>query len=84
LADGRAFKAYLSGGLVAVDALSHQDLERARVNRELQIRISSEPVFRCPWRTEQERATFLAEQARADIAGEELAARLDAKLEASA
>jgi hypothetical protein len=40
--------------------------------------------FICPWRTHRERATFLAKQARADIAGEQLAARLDAKLAASA
>jgi len=37
-------------------------------------------VFRCPWRTQEERECFLAEQAQAGIEGASLAARLDARL----
>jgi glycosyltransferase involved in cell wall biosynthesis len=80
LPDGRRPKAqlYLSGGLGGGKATSFRDGDQARINRELQVRIAAEPVFRRPWRTPEERASFLEEQALAGIEGESLAARLDA------
>jgi GT2 family glycosyltransferase len=86
LPDGRRPKAqlYLSGGLAMESAVSHRDLDQARTNRELQVRIAGEHVFRRPWRSTQERTSFLAEQARAGIDGAALARRLDARRAESA
>jgi hypothetical protein len=82
LPDGRHPKAqlYLTGGLGGGKATSFRDDDQARVNRELQVQIASEPVYRRPWRTPEERACFLAEQTLAGIEGADLAAQLDARL----
>lgn len=82
LPDGRRPKAqlYLTGGLGGGKATSWRDDDQARANRELQLRIAGEPVFRCPWRTPEERAGFLAEQAMAGIDGSELTRRLEGQL----
>jgi GT2 family glycosyltransferase len=79
LPDGRRPKAqlYLSGGLAGGKAPSFRDEDQARANRELQLRIAGEPVFRCPWRTAEERRELLAEQASAGLDGTELARLLD-------
>ncbi|HEV3071609.1 MAG TPA: glycosyltransferase [Solirubrobacteraceae bacterium] len=80
LPDGRPFKAqlFLTGGLALVKAKSTGNQAQARANRELERQIAGEPVFRRPWRTSEERASFLAEQAAAEIDGASLAAKLDA------
>ena len=82
LPDGRRPKAqlYLSGGLGGGKAASFRDDEQARINRELQVQISGEPIFRRPWRNPEERSDFLAEQVLAGIDGAALADRLDAHL----
>jgi len=82
LPDGRPFEAqlFLTGGLTLVKAKSTRVAAEAEANREVGDRIAGEPVFRCPWRTREERECFLAEQARAGIEGASLAARLDARL----
>jgi Glycosyl transferase family 2 len=79
LSDGRRAKAqlYLAGGLADDKAPSFRDEEQVRRNRELATRLQHEPLFRWPWRSDQERREFLAEQAAGGIAGEELARRLD-------
>jgi len=79
LPDGGSAKAqlYLSGGLANDDALSFRDAEQVRRNRELAERLSGQPLFRRPWRSEQEREDFLAEQSAAGIDGGPLASRLD-------
>jgi glycosyltransferase involved in cell wall biosynthesis len=80
LPDGTKPKAqlYLLGGLVDNEGGRWRDEESGRRNRELYQRIYPEPVFRRPWRSAEERAAFLAEQARAGIDGEWLADELDA------
>jgi len=80
LPDGTKPKAqlYLIGDLVDNEGARWRDEESGRRNRELYKQIYPEPVFRRPWRSEQERESFLAEQARAGIDGEELAQALDA------
>ena len=55
-----------------------RDEESGRRNRELYRQIYPEPVFRRPWRSDEERGAFLAEQSQAGIDGEGLAAGLDA------
>lgn len=82
LPDGRPFKAqlFLAGGLTLVKAKSSRIAAEGYANREVGRRIAGEPVFRCPWRTPEERASFLAEQAEAGIDGASLAAELDARL----
>jgi GT2 family glycosyltransferase len=79
LPDGRRAKAqlYLSGGLQSGDSLSFRDEAQALRNRQLAIRLQGEALYRRPWQGQQERREFLAEQAAAGIAGEELARRLD-------
>lgn len=79
LPDGRRAKAqlYLSGGLTSDDGESHRDEAQARRNRELATSMREEPVFRRPWRDDEERGKFLAEQAAAGIDGSELARRLE-------
>jgi Glycosyl transferase family 2 len=79
LPDGRRFKAqlFLTGGLTLVKAESTCVAAEAHANRELGKQIAGEPVFRRPWRTPEERGSFLAEQASAEIDGRSLAARLD-------
>src|SRR5580692_744850 len=76
LPDGRRPKAqlYLSGGLVLEDLPSAFNEEQLTANRQLQF--ASEPVFRRPWRTDDERSTFLAEQAAAGFDIDELDRRL--------
>ncbi|HEY2200724.1 MAG TPA: glycosyltransferase [Solirubrobacteraceae bacterium] len=80
LPDGRRPEAqlYLTGGLGGGDASSFRDEDQVRANLEVGNRIAGEPVFRRPWRTPEERASFLAEQAEAGIDGAGLAAQLDA------
>lgn len=75
LPDGRRAKAqlYLSGGLASVDSVSFRDEEQARRNRELAIGLQGDPLHRLPWCSAEERREFLAEQAAAGIAGEEVA-----------
>ncbi|HST55755.1 MAG TPA: glycosyltransferase [Solirubrobacteraceae bacterium] len=82
LPDGRRPKAqlYLTGGLAVEPSVSHRDLEQARLNRELQVRIAREHVFRRPWRSAHERSVFLDEQARAGFDGEALAQELDERI----
>lgn len=78
LADGRHAKAqlYLSGGLQSGDSLSFRDEAQALRNRELATRLQGEALYRRPWQNAEERREFLAEQAAAGIAGEELARRI--------
>jgi GT2 family glycosyltransferase len=80
LPDGSRPKAqlYLHGGLVDNEGPRWRDEQSGRRNRELYRQIYPEPIFRRPWRSPQERQAFLAEQARAGIDGEGLAAALDA------
>ena len=80
LPDGRTFKAqlFLTGGLAMEKVRSTGSKAEAQANREVGRRLAREPVFRRPWRTPQERASFLAEQALAGIDGASLAAKLDA------
>jgi GT2 family glycosyltransferase len=80
LPDGTKPKAqlYLVGGLVDNEGARWRDEESGRRNRALYRQIYPEPVFRRPWRSVQERAAFLAEQAQAGIDGERLADTLDA------
>jgi hypothetical protein len=79
LSDGRRAKAqlYLAGGLADDKAPSFRDEEQVRRNRELATRLQDEPLFRRPWRGEEERREFLAEQAAGGVAGEALAQALD-------
>ncbi|HWY89186.1 MAG TPA: glycosyltransferase [Solirubrobacteraceae bacterium] len=81
LPDGRRPKAqlYLTGGLAGGKGTSFRNEDQARVNRELQLRIAAEPLFRCPWRSDGERNELLAEQTAAGIDGSELARLLDAR-----
>ncbi len=80
LTDGRPFKAqlFLTGGLALEKVKSTGDKAQAQANREVSRQLAGEPVFRRPWRTPEERASFLAEQAAAEIDGTSLAAKLDA------
>lgn len=80
LPDGRAFKAqlFLTGGLTLVKVKGTGTKAQAEANREIGRQLAGEPVFRRPWRTPEERASFLAEQAAAGIDGASLAAKLDA------
>ncbi len=80
LPDGRTFKAqlFLTGGLAMEKVRSTGSKAEAQVNREVGRRLAGEPVFRRPWRTPEEYASFLAEQAQAGIDGASLAAKLDA------
>jgi hypothetical protein len=80
LPDGRAFKAqlFLTGGLTLVKVKGTGTKAQAEANREIGRALAGEPVFRRPWRTPEERASFLAEQAAAGIDGASLAAKLDA------
>jgi glycosyltransferase involved in cell wall biosynthesis len=80
LPDGTKPKAqlYLIGGLVDNEGSRWRDEESGQRNRALYRQIYPEPVFRRPWRSPQERAAFLREQAAAGIDGEELAQELDA------
>jgi GT2 family glycosyltransferase len=80
LPDGSKPKAqlYLVGGLVDNEGARWRDEESGLRNRALYKQIYPEPIFRRPWRSPQERAAFLAEQAQAGIDGEELAQELDA------
>ncbi len=82
LSDGRRAKAqlYLQGGLESERAASFRDEEQARRNRELALGMQGEPVFRRPWRGEEGRQAFLAEQAAAGIEAGELARRLDERV----
>ncbi len=84
LPDGTRPKAqlYLIGGLVDNEGARWRDEESGRRNRALYKQIYPEPVFRRPWRSAREREAFLAEQARARVEGEELAAALDAVAQA--
>jgi GT2 family glycosyltransferase len=86
LPDGTRPKAqfFLSGGLVDNEGPRWRDAEQGQRNRELQRRIQREPVFRCPWRTDEQRSSFLVEQATAGFDGRQLAATLDARLAAAA
>lgn len=79
LPDGRKPKAqlYLTGGLTGIKARSSRDEAQSQINRELGHRIGEESVFRRPWRTLDERSSFLSEQALAGIDGANLAAKLD-------
>ncbi|HEY7830573.1 MAG TPA: glycosyltransferase [Solirubrobacteraceae bacterium] len=81
LPDGRGFKGqlFLTGGLALVKVKGTGTAAQARANREVGRLLAGEPVFRRPWRTSEERASFLAEQAAAKIDGASLAARLDAR-----
>jgi hypothetical protein len=85
LPDGRAFDAqlFLTGGLTLVKVKGTGNAAQARANRETGRQILGEPVFRRPWRTLEERSSFLAEQAAAEIDGSNLAAELDARPPAS-
>jgi hypothetical protein len=80
LPDGRGFKAqlFLTGGLKWVKVRGTGTAAQAQANREIGRQLAGEPIFRRPWRTPEERASFLAEQAAADIDGASLAAELDA------
>jgi hypothetical protein len=80
LPDGRTFKAqlFLTGGLVMEKVKSTGNKAQAQVNQEVGRSLADEPIFRRPWRTPEERADFLAEQAAAGIDGASLAATLDA------
>ena len=80
LPDGRRPEAqlFLTGGLAEVKAKSSRNFAQLRVNREVGQQMAGEPVFRRLWRTYEARASFLAEQASAEIDGEILAAKLDA------
>jgi glycosyltransferase involved in cell wall biosynthesis len=82
LPDGTRTKAqlYLLGGLVDNEGPRWRDPEQGKRNRELQRRISGEPVFRCPWRSTETRSVFLAEQAEGGFDGERLAGELDTRL----
>jgi GT2 family glycosyltransferase len=81
LPDGRRPKAqlYLTGGLGGGKATSFRNDDQARANHEVSQQMTGEPVFRRPWRTPEERESFLSEQALAGIEGEGLAAQLDAR-----
>jgi GT2 family glycosyltransferase len=81
LDDGRVVKAqiYLWGGIALEDAPSYRDNVQVAANLALAERIAEEPVFRRPWLTAAERSEFLAEQLRAGIDVDELAARIDAR-----
>ncbi len=80
LPDGRGFKAqlFLTGGLALAKVKGTGNAAEARANREVAMQLAGEPVFRRPWRTPEERASFLAEQASAEIDGTNLAVKLDA------
>lgn len=79
LPDGRDFDAqlFLTGGLTLVKVKGTGTLAQARANREIARQLAAEPVFRRPWRTPEERSSFLAEQESAEIDGKSLAAELD-------
>jgi hypothetical protein len=81
LPDGRPFKAqlFLTGGLSLVKVKGTGKAAEAEANREVGRALAGEPVFRRPWRTPEERASFLAEQAAADIDGAGLATKLDSQ-----
>jgi len=82
LPDGRRPKAqlFLSGGLTMVKAKSSCVEAEAQANLEVGEQLTGEPVFRRPWRTPEERESFLAEQVEAGIDGGSLAAQIDARL----
>jgi GT2 family glycosyltransferase len=82
LPDGRRPDAqlFLTGGLTLVKARSSRNDADSRANREVAERIAKDPIFRRPWLTPEERASFLAEQAQAGIDGDGLAAELDARV----
>jgi GT2 family glycosyltransferase len=79
LPDGRRPKAqlYLSGGLASDDAPSFRNDQQALRNRELARSLRGEALYRRPWRCDEERREFLAEQLAGGIRGEELARRLE-------
>jgi hypothetical protein len=63
LEDGAKAKAnlYISGGMVADDAPTFKDNATVQKNEELFARIKSEPIYRHPWHTDEEKAEFVAE-----------------------
>jgi glycosyltransferase involved in cell wall biosynthesis len=79
LPDGRRPKAqlYLSGGLASDDAPSFRDEEQVRHNRQVAEQLIGQSLFRRPWRDEDERSEFLAEQAVAGIDGSALVRRIE-------
>jgi GT2 family glycosyltransferase len=79
LPNGHPFKAqlFLTGGLTLVKVKGTGNKAQALVNREVGRQLAGEPIFRRPWRTPEERASFLAEQAAAGIDGATVAAQLD-------
>lgn len=79
LPDGSANEAlfHMIGGIVDNEGERWIDREQMQINRALQTQTQREPIFRCPWRTPAERATFLREQLQAGIDGGPLAAMLD-------
>jgi GT2 family glycosyltransferase len=81
LPNGHPFKAqlFLNGGLTLVKVKGTGKAAEAEANREVGRKLAGEPVFRRPWRTPEERASFLAEQAAAEIDGMGLAAKLDGR-----
>ena len=69
LEDGRRAKAnlYIDSGLRAEDAQSFRDNAQVKANRELFRQIKREPIYRNPWHTEAERASFMGEQLAAGL-----------------
>jgi glycosyltransferase involved in cell wall biosynthesis len=67
--DGRLVKAnlYINGGLVAEDAPTFKDRSNIAKNEALFDELKSEPPYRHPWSSEDEKVQFLKEQASAKI-----------------
>lgn len=68
---------YMVGGIEDNEDQRWIDREQMRINRELQRKTQYEPIFRRPWRSPQERAAFLGEQAESGFDGEAFACVLD-------
>jgi glycosyltransferase involved in cell wall biosynthesis len=85
LPSGKSFSAqlFLDHGLLSEAGPSWRDIEQARRNRELTKAIWNDPLYRAPWRTPQERAEILEELRVSGIDAEPLAARVDARAQAS-
>jgi glycosyltransferase involved in cell wall biosynthesis len=79
LPDGRPFPAqlFLNHGLISEPAPSWRDEAQSERNRAVGASIQREPVFRVPWRTEEERAEILAEVRAGGVDASDLANQLE-------
>jgi glycosyltransferase involved in cell wall biosynthesis len=79
LPSGKPFKAqlFMNHGLVSDEGPSWGTDEQSERNRKVGTAVENDPVFRLPWRSEQERAVILAELRASGVETEDLAVLLE-------